>query len=159
MTFKLIEPHPSVPKSNYVHSGRGGAGNIVHIDAKEATDPHSASGPASRIALSQPATGSVFASGRGGAGNMHQQTERALFSFDEELQRQQTISERAAPVYHIGRGGAGNTVDEMRPRASRSSTSSAVSNTSSKRRGSSGSRRSSSDGGVWARLGRTFSSG
>jgi Protein of unknown function (DUF3602) len=47
--------------------------------------------------------------GRGGAGNVcHQPSERAIFSFDEELARQLSQDRHAAPVYHVGRGGAGN---------------------------------------------------
>jgi hypothetical protein len=47
--------------------------------------------------------------GRGGAGNYKQPpSERAIFSFDEELERQLSLDRHAAPVYHVGRGGAGN---------------------------------------------------
>jgi len=57
---------------------------------------------------------------------MHRERERAIFSFDEELERQRRMTEHQAPIYHVGRGGAGNLVDEMRPRiGSRGSTSSA----------------------------------
>ena len=49
-----------------------------------------------------------FATGRGGAGNIHPSSERAIFSFDEELERQMSRDRHAAPVYHVGRGGAGN---------------------------------------------------
>ena len=31
-----------------------------------------------------------------------------MFSFDEELERQMSRDRHAAPVYHVGRGGAGN---------------------------------------------------
>lgn len=40
---------------------------------------------------------------------MHLGSERAIFSFDEELERMTLVD---APVYHVGRGGAGNAVDE-----------------------------------------------
>ena len=36
--------------------------------------------------------------------------ERRLFSFDEELAREGKVG--AAPVFHVGRGGRGNVVDE-----------------------------------------------
>jgi hypothetical protein len=42
---------------------------------------------------------------------MHQASyasERPIFSFDEELERQRRMMQNIAPVYHIGRGGAGN---------------------------------------------------
>jgi uncharacterized protein DUF3602 len=34
--------------------------------------------------------------------------ERPIFSFDEELELQRRMMQHQAPVYHIGRGGAGN---------------------------------------------------
>jgi len=46
--------------------------------------------------------------GRGGAGNVFPASERAIFSFDEELERQLRWERDVAPVYHVGRGGAGN---------------------------------------------------
>jgi len=46
--------------------------------------------------------------GRGGAGNVFPSSERAIFSFDEELERQLRWERDVAPVYHVGRGGAGN---------------------------------------------------
>lgn len=41
---------------------------------------------------------------------MHPASERAIFSFDEELERQLRRENAIAPVYHVGRGGAGNMV-------------------------------------------------
>ena len=38
--------------------------------------------------------------------------ERRMFSFDEELAKQGKAS--AAPIYHVGRGGQGNAVNERR---------------------------------------------
>lgn len=35
-----------------------------------------------------------------------------MFKFDEELERERRTSE-TVPVYHVGRGGAGNLVNEM----------------------------------------------
>ncbi|MCJ1371298.1 hypothetical protein MMC20_002513 [Loxospora ochrophaea] len=110
MPLHVTEPHPSVPSSSsYIHSGRGGAGN-VHRTPQPTTSPHSASGPASLIPLLPRHVDRAFTSGRGGAGNVHQGSERAIFSFDEELEHQRLHD--SAPVYHIGRGGAGNSVDE-----------------------------------------------
>jgi len=40
-------------------------------------------------------------------------TERTIFSFDEELTRERVREEEAAPVYHVGRGGAGNFAKRM----------------------------------------------
>jgi hypothetical protein len=50
----------------------------------------------------------TFTAGRGGAGNVYPSSERAIFSFDEELEAQLNQERHAAPVYHVGRGGAGN---------------------------------------------------
>jgi hypothetical protein len=53
-----------------------------------------------------------FSTGRGGAGNMHDASEeRRMFSFDEELAKQ---NNHAVPIYHIGRGGQGNAVKSRR---------------------------------------------
>jgi len=55
-----------------------------------------------------------------------------MFSFDEELERQRKLMEHQAPIYHIGRGGAGNLVDDMsqKRRESRSSAGSTSSSES-----------------------------
>jgi len=147
MPYRVTEPHPSVPQSSYIHSGRGGAGNTFR--APKTTDNVDAHGPASCISL--PISQSKFTSGRGGAGNVHQASERAIFSFDEELERQRTREERAAPVYHIGRGGAGNWVPnpEGRPTSGRN-----VSISSEKSDDSHTMRRSVED--VFQRLSHTF---
>jgi len=124
--YSITEPHPSVPATNYIHAGRGGAGNIARLNPKGVTSGPDASGPAARVALQVPTASSYFTAGRGGAGNMHRDKERAIFSFDEELERQRKMMEHQAPIYHVGRGGAGNLVDEMaeKRRTSRSSNSS-----------------------------------
>ncbi|KAF2093809.1 hypothetical protein NA57DRAFT_14430, partial [Rhizodiscina lignyota] len=108
--YQITEPHPSVPSSHYIHAGRGGAGNYAYVDPKETTSGATAQGPASRTKLSQPASNGYYLAGRGGAGNFHQHRERAIFSFDEELEHQRKMMEHQAPVYHIGRGGAGNAI-------------------------------------------------
>jgi hypothetical protein len=150
-SFHITEPHPSVGGS-YIYSGRGGAGNVTRIKATDLTNGPTASGPASRVKLTPPPTTHYYASGRGGAGNMHREKERAMFSFDEELQQQERLRSQQAPVYHVGRGGAGNLVDEMKPRSQRTnSASSSSSNESSK----DGVRRSIE--GAWGRVARQFS--
>jgi hypothetical protein len=125
-TYSITEPHPSVPKSKYMHSGRGGAGNFAQVNPENITAGQSATGPASIRPLKPSPPDSYFTAGRGGAGNIHRERERAIFSFDEELERQRRMTEHQAPIYHVGRGGAGNLVEELRPRmGSRSSASSA----------------------------------
>jgi len=121
--YRITEPHPSVPASHYFHSGRGGAGNVTHVNPQAVTSGPNASGPASQTKIRPPPPNAYFTAGRGGAGNLHKEKERAMFSFDEELERQRKLMENQAPYYHIGRGGAGNLVDDMsaKRRESRSS--------------------------------------
>lgn len=152
-SYSVTEPHPSIPKSGaYIMGGRGGAGNYKRYKAEDLTPGPNATGPASRVSLSQPFKGhTAVIAGRGGVGNIvrSQDTEERVFSFDEELVRQR---QNSTPVYHIGRGGAANwAVDED----ARPSTSS--------RQGSSGS--ISSDGsstskvrGALGKVTRKFSS-
>lgn len=106
--YRVIEPHPSVPHTTRpaLYTGRGGSGNIISLKNTKTTDSRTATGPASLTRLDS-RTPSTFTSGRGGAGNVHSSSERAIFSFDEELERD---LRRAAPVYHVGRGGAGNMI-------------------------------------------------
>jgi hypothetical protein len=132
--LSVVEPHPSIPKNGaFVYGGRGGAGNFKRYRSEDLTSGPTASGPASRISLtkgfkrqtSQP-------TGRGGAGNMFKSTadDERVFQFDEEMMKKR---EMQAPVYHIGRGGAANYVDESKqqPRTERmNSTTSALSSSS-----------------------------
>jgi len=119
-TYRITEPHPSVPATHYIHSGRGGAGNISHIDPKVVTSAQEATGPASRTTLNPKQSNPYYTAGRGGAGNIHfTGSERPMFSFDEELERQRRMMEHQAPVYHVGRGGAGNYASETAAQLSR----------------------------------------
>jgi len=108
--YRIVEPHPSV-SSKYIHNGRGGAGNVTRTSLQKLTTGVDAQGPPSQIPLKQPSPSSQFTSGRGGAGNVHHQSERAIFSFDEELSAQLRRDSRPSPVFQVtGRGGAGNMV-------------------------------------------------
>lgn len=122
-SYSLVEPHPQ-STAPYVHTARGGAGNTFKAtsSAKPFTTP--ASIPCKPVEHKQPNT---FKSGRGGAGNVHYNSERAIFSFDEELERQMRQQAAMAPVYHVGRGGAGNMMyaDSSSTRRSDPETSSA----------------------------------
>ncbi|KAJ5935528.1 hypothetical protein N7466_005075 [Penicillium verhagenii] len=106
--YRVVEPHPSVPHTTRpaVFTGRGGSGNVVSLKNTKTTESRTATGPASLTRLDSRAP-TTFIAGRGGAGNVHSSSERAIFSFDEELERD---CRRAAPVYHVGRGGAGNMI-------------------------------------------------
>lgn len=131
--YQITEPHPSAGK--YIHSGRGGAGNTFR--APTTSSPTSARGPASLFGGQIPLTSTKFSSGRGGAGNIHPSSERAAFSFDEELERQ-TSRERKmkeeGAVYHVGRGGAGNWIS-ARPAGDRKDSSSSSDSIGSGRSG------------------------
>ncbi|KAK4946568.1 hypothetical protein LTR10_014420 [Elasticomyces elasticus] len=106
--YSIVEPHPSVPSTHYLSTGRGGAGNVTRAPTA-VTAGSDASGPAARTSLcSVAAPRKTFTAGRGGAGNVYPSSERAIFSFDEELEAQLAQERHAAPVYHVGRGGAGN---------------------------------------------------
>ena len=74
---------------------------------------------------------------------MHLASERAMFSFDEELERQRLAE---APVYHVGRGGVGNAVDERNPNGGRMGSTRSL--RSGRSRGSEESVTDERDGGV-----------
>jgi len=110
-SYTINEPHPTVPKNSYTHSGRGGAGNFFR--APETTP---SVGVPTRAPTSAPSTTARFYSGRGGAGNVHAPTERTALSFDEEFKRAE-VREKATTV-STGRGGAGNLYSTVVPSAS-----------------------------------------
>ncbi|CAG8949853.1 hypothetical protein HYFRA_00004180 [Hymenoscyphus fraxineus] len=137
MRYSVVEPHPTIAK--YTYSGRGGAGNA--IKAPTSTTSRLSSRPVSWFG---PQSSNKFSSGRGGAGNIRNNSERTMFSFDEELERQGT-REQMDNAWHIGRGGAGNWSSSIPRPFSRSSRRDSVS--------SNGSSRSS---GLLRRLSRSF---
>ena len=113
--YTIVEPHPSVtPYQQYISTGRGGAGNAVKAPTA-VTRGSDASGPASRASdASLHIPRRAFISGRGGAGNHVHEAPR-IFSFDEELRQQMQQAKHVAPVYHVGRGGAGNLYRSSNP--------------------------------------------
>ncbi|CAK1357541.1 hypothetical protein CB0940_07730 [Cercospora beticola] len=129
--YSVCEPHPSVPRSGgYIMGGRGGAGNYHRYKAEDLTSGHNATGPASRISLTRPFK-RTMTTGRGGMGNTITETEENIFQFDEEMLKARETA--ATPVYRIGRGGAGNTVQDDRVSSSslrKNSTSSSASDSS-----------------------------
>ena len=157
--LSITEPHPSVSKtktgSTYIGGGRGGAGNFKRYKSEELTSGPNATGPASRISLTkgfkkQP----TVIVGRGGAGNMYKpaEAEERVFQFDEEMAQRK---DSQAPVYHIGRGGAANYVDEreeqLQPRTTR------LGSTASSGSMSSDGSSSSNVRGAFTKLARRFS--
>ncbi|EXJ60259.1 hypothetical protein A1O7_04411 [Cladophialophora yegresii CBS 114405] len=120
-SYSIVEPHPNPsPSAQYISTGRGGAGNAIRTRGADATGPAAAAAIRASLATTKtsPSSMSTHSSsqrqwstvGRGGAGNVFPASERAIFSFDEELERQLRRERDVAPVYHVGRGGAGNTM-------------------------------------------------
>jgi len=100
MGFTTYEP---APHTSMFHTGIGGAGNYRKLTTVELATPK----PKNLDLKSQPRP---FYGGRGGIGNAHSASERAIFSFDEELQRDKLRRDSIAPMYAVGRGGAGNII-------------------------------------------------
>ncbi len=133
-SYTITEPHPTVAKNSYTHSGRGGAGNFFR--APETTAPTGVPTPA----VSAPRTTTTrFYSGRGGAGNAHAAEARPTLSFEEEFTRAE-VRDKASTLTHVGRGGAGNVFGRI-----------GSSDKESKRRDSS-STDGSAKSGFWGRL-------
>lgn len=127
-SYQITEPHPHV--GAYTYAGRGGAGNVFKTG--KTSDASTARGPASIFGTLPQSSSSKFSSGRGGAGNIHSNSERVVFSFDEELERQasrETKAKEMGAVYSVGRGGAGNYAS-ARPQPSSSRKDSSSSNES-----------------------------
>jgi len=123
--YTVTEPHPTVAKNAYTHSGRGGAGNFFRAPAT--TD---STGVPTTITAPSASKSTRFYSGRGGAGNAHASAERPVLSFDEEFSRAE-IREKTSTLTHVGRGGAGNvfgstTASSVKSRRDSSSTSGSV---------------------------------
>ncbi|KAL7622831.1 hypothetical protein AAE478_006510 [Parahypoxylon ruwenzoriense] len=133
--YTITEPHPTVQKNSYTHSGRGGAGNFFRAPA---TTPASGVETKSKTAST---TTSRFYSGRGGAGNAHASTERPVLSFDEEFAHQSHIEQK--PVGYVGRGGAGNIYGASDPSPPRKGSDASSQHSS---------RSSSSLTNIWSRL-------
>ncbi|KAK2737979.1 hypothetical protein FQN57_007333 [Myotisia sp. PD_48] len=111
-SYRTVDPYPSNsidPRHTSMYSfGRGGAGNFHSTQTHHKTTTTSSTShftPSSRLASNSREWSST---GRGGAGNFYSSTEHAIFSFDEELEQQLKRERDVAPVFHIGRGGAGN---------------------------------------------------
>lgn len=100
--YYITEPHPTVLQNTYVHSGRGGAGNLFRAPL---TTP--STGVPTPAKPTKPSS-SRFYSGRGGAGNVHSAAERPVLSLDEEYALASAREKAAAAGGTVGRGGAGN---------------------------------------------------
>ncbi|EOO02620.1 hypothetical protein UCRPA7_1883 [Phaeoacremonium minimum UCRPA7] len=153
-SYTVTEPHPTVPKNSYMHSGRGGAGNMFRAPTN--TTP-STGVPTHPVSAPQP-TGRFY-SGRGGAGNAHAASERPTLSFDEEYARADA-REKASTMGHVGRGGAGNVFASVSTNAHKERKhSNASSASTSSRRDSSSTDNSSIRSGFFGRLSSHLSIG
>ena len=136
-TYRLSEPIAD-PAKPCVYTGRGGAGNMTrdwpstsfthHTTYKnlcflQSQEPYPPPSNLSSTAT-RPSQRKAYTFGRGGFGNSHPASEAAMFSFDEELDRVRKAAETMVPVYHIGRGGQGNTVYSLESSTRNSSASS-----------------------------------
>ncbi|KAI9763511.1 MAG: hypothetical protein M1840_000464 [Geoglossum simile] len=108
---------PSIHPAILIRGGRGGAGNYRLVEPPPAQTLVSSAASSSDRSCStfskssfRSSSSGMFATGRGGAGNMHFASERAMFRFDEELAQERRRYQAPAPIYHIGRGGAANFV-------------------------------------------------
>jgi len=137
--YTITEPHPTVPKNSFTHSGRGGAGNFFRAPA---TTPSTGVPTKAPSVPSSKSTGRFY-SGRGGAGNAHASVERPVLSFDEEFTRAE-VREKTATMAHVGRGGAGNYFST----SDKKSTAGSIRRDSTSTNASGGSSRS----GFWGRL-------
>ncbi|EDN10591.1 predicted protein [Histoplasma mississippiense (nom. inval.)] len=110
MSYHLVEPLPSISHTTrpVTHTARGGAGNVISLKKTTVSSSQSTTSTGPAAALNN--RPQVRFTGRTGAGNVHSYSERAIFSFDEELERQLRREKEVAPVFHVGRGGAGNTI-------------------------------------------------
>jgi hypothetical protein len=118
-----------------MHAGRGGAGNTFKAPSS-ITPAQTATGPASLFTTGLPKnTNYNFSSGRGGAGNILHSSERAIFSFDEELERQKSREQRVkeGAVFYVGRGGAGNRTKSKNGYSARKDSSSSGGDADSQR--------------------------
>ncbi|KAK8071209.1 hypothetical protein PG997_011412 [Apiospora hydei] len=110
--FTVNEPHPTVEKDSYTHSGRGGAGNFFRAPE---TTPSTGISTEPITTAPRPSMGRFY-SGRGGAGNAHASAQRPVMSFEESYKLQSLIEEKATG--YVGRGGAGNAVVKGVPASS-----------------------------------------
>lgn len=104
-SFTVNEPHPTVVKGAYMHSGRGGAGNYFRAPAVTPSTGVPIQVVSSHTTVSSTGSRHYF-SGRGGAGNIHQGPEMPAVNFEEEYARAAHRDMNKAG--HVGRGGAGN---------------------------------------------------
>jgi hypothetical protein len=99
-TLRLTTPEH---QTEYSSTGTGCAGNHHKPAAPSPTTT-----PAHLASTSRPPK--AFKPSHGGPDTITHFSERAIFSFDEELEQLAHADDTIAPVYHLGRGGAGNTV-------------------------------------------------
>ncbi|KAL6857464.1 hypothetical protein ACO1O0_004900 [Amphichorda felina] len=107
--YIITEPAPST--TTYIRSGRGGAGNTFRVSSSGSSSSHSTT--TTRVTTSSSSSSSQsparrFFSGVGGAGNVHEASERPTVSLDDEVRRMAAREEHAAQIGHCGIGGAGN---------------------------------------------------
>lgn len=124
-SFQLVEPHPSIYPSQKTFTTRGGYGNVTSPKNMQTAGQQKDSRPPSLTLSSScescsSSSSSHYYTGRGGSGNVHHNNieQRAIFSFDEELEHEARMYAKAkvTPIYTtVGRGGAGNICSTASP--------------------------------------------
>lgn len=111
--FTVNEPHPTVAKDSFTHSGRGGAGNFFRAPE---TTPSTGISTEPITTAPRPSMGRFY-SGRGGAGNAQSAAQRPVMSFEESYKLQAMVEQKATG--YVGRGGAGNAFVKGAPASQR----------------------------------------
>ncbi|CAG9947441.1 unnamed protein product [Clonostachys rosea f. rosea IK726] len=136
MTNNYVVTEGAPSATTYMRCGRGGAGNTYRVSSSSASrsSAPSAQAPARR-----------FFSGVGGAGNVHEASERPTVSLDDEVRR--LAAQEDQSIGHCGIGGAGNVYRRKASDASSAISDDARSSFST----------SSSGAKIWAQVRNSFS--
>lgn len=106
MPYQITEPHPTASPNAYMHTGRGGAGNMYKVTATASVSNPLAKTTTSTSTRSSSHPSAKVSTGRGGAANIRSSSQIHNFSFEEEVALQARDAHHE--VWHVGRGGAGN---------------------------------------------------
>jgi len=119
--YNYTEPHPTVKHITPLSTGRGGAGNRTTVCPITTTAGATATGPASRSLVAPVPTPRRLSSGRGGAGNVKPKAavanpnEPTLFELEREARHNHEDAISADKrVWHYGRGGEGNLINQKK---------------------------------------------
>lgn len=110
-SFYAFESHHSTSlygKRTTMHSSRGNTSKATPRDKATSFSQSASASPSTPGHPHNNPKELKSIQGRGGAGDVYyNSSEWAIFSFDEELERQLRCEKEAAPIFHVGRGGNG----------------------------------------------------